>query len=537
MQVRRPGGVRRRLTPDSLVAKVNLVLTGVFGSLIALAFYQYTYLNLRLSDGMADLARSAEVRWLAVESLVLRMRQDDVSKAMLINPSNMDFVQAKLTAYDQGQASLKRLDEMASSAEIHAVVEELARIDQEELAPADTQVLELLFGGDQKGAQDLYFRAYEPSRQTYDAKIRELVDLSTARSITAAARLQSDVQTSSLENSLVLILGVALVALVLRLATGNIARQLNATVLVLEQVADGNLTGQLTFTSRDEFGRMAAALNTALAALRSMVVDIQDVGGSLSAASGVLTAVSTELERSIGHTNTQASAMATDGQRVSLSVDDVATGVGELGAAITEIANNAGRARQVAKTAVVLSGEANVAIQKLSQRGSEIEDVVGVINDISAQVRVLSLNAAIEAARAGPAGRGFAVVASAVRAMAGKTEQATELIERRIAGMRSDTEGTTRAMHGIAGVIRQIEALQSDIAAAVEKQDITSQQITLTLSDAAVSTSRIAENIRVVARATDSIAHGAEQVREAATGMDELSVKLKEVIGRFRLAV
>src|ERR1035437_8888271 len=89
-----------------------------------------------------------------------------------------------------------------------------------------------------------------------------------------------------------------------------------------------------------------------------------------------------------------------------------------------------------------------------------------------------ALNATIEAARAGEAGKGFAVVANEVKELARQTSKATEDIGQKINAIQTDTKGAVEAIGVISGVINQINNISGTIAAAVEEQSATTNEMT-----------------------------------------------------------
>ncbi|MFB4202905.1 Aerotaxis receptor [wastewater metagenome] len=213
-------------------------------------------------------------------------------------------------------------------------------------------------------------------------------------------------------------------------------------------------------------------------------------------------------ERSRGAINTQRG-----------EIEQVATAMNEMSTTVQEVSRSTAEAASTAEQALTQTGdgrtrvdvaaramerlatdldEAGEAVERLKGDTDGIRHVLDVIQGISEQTNLLALNAAIEAARAGEAGRGFAVVAEEVRALSGRVSasigEITGMIERleggagtAVAGMgrsreaarevTEGAEGARGAMHEIEEAVRGISDTNNRIAAAVEQQSATAEEI------------------------------------------------------------
>ncbi len=108
---------------------------------------------------------------------------------------------------------------------------------------------------------------------------------------------------------------------------------------------------------------------------------------------------------------------------------------------------------------------------------NEINKVTETINEIADQTNLLALNATIEAARAGEAGKGFAVVANEIKELAKQTTEATREIKQRIDGVQESSNKTISAINSITTTITNSSDVVSGMAAAVEEQAVTTQEI------------------------------------------------------------
>lgn len=116
----------------------------------------------------------------------------------------------------------------------------------------------------------------------------------------------------------------------------------------------------------------------------------------------------------------------------------------------------------------VTRGEAAVA--RLKETTSAMNGVIKLIQEIASQINLLSLNATIEASRAGEAGRGFTVVASEIKTLSGQTATATENIARQIAELQDVSRSVDATMTGITGGISALHEASAVLSSAIEEQ-------------------------------------------------------------------
>lgn len=266
----------------------------------------------------------------------------------------------------------------------------------------------------------------------------------------------------------------------------------------------------------------------------------RSVGASavaLGAASSELSAVSTQMSAGADETAAQAGVVSAAAEQVSSNVSTVASAVEELGASISEIAGHASEATRVASRAVDAAETTNHTITKLGASSAEIGQVIEVITSIAEQTNLLALNATIEAARAGEAGKGFAVVANEVKELAKQTAVATEQIGTKIAAIQTDTSGAVEAIAEISEIIGRVADLQTTIAAAVEEQTATTNEISRSVTEAARGSSEIAENITSVAMAARATTDGATATQAAATTLSQVADDLQALVGQAKAAV
>jgi methyl-accepting chemotaxis protein len=165
----------------------------------------------------------------------------------------------------------------------------------------------------------------------------------------------------------------------------------------------------------------------------------------------------------------------------------------------------------------------------------DIGNVIKVISSIAQQTNLLALNATIEAARAGEAGKGFAVVANEVKELANQTAKATNEITKKIETIQNDSKNAVDAIAEISVAIEKVNGFTSNIAASMEEQAATTNEVTRIVTEAAEGVKQINENISQVSSAAANTGRDAGQAQGAAKGVGDTAELLKSYVAKLKI--
>ncbi|MCJ2138222.1 methyl-accepting chemotaxis protein [Methylobacterium sp. J-026] len=415
-----------------------------------------------------------------------------------------------------------------------------------------------------RAAADLGFNdANQANRKAFQTSINALV----SQGRTEMAAVKGDTQ-ALFQGRTLLLLGLALAGTLICCALGllvgqrQIARPLRAVAEAIERLARGDHALPAVTPRRDEIGAIWTStkiLNETLLEAESLRQEHQrqDIDaatrkqvemagladqfqGSIGSLVSHLAGAASGMERAAAamagnaeHAGVQSQAVTRAAETTAHNVEAVAAATEELAATASEIGVQVSQTSNAAESAVEATRRTRTSVQALARSADGIGQVVSLISTIAGQTNLLALNATIEAARAGEAGRGFAVVATEVKELATQTAKATEEIAAQIAAMRAATHEAVSAIEEIGGTIEQVHGIAIGVAAAVEEQQLATQEIARSISEAASGTRSVTKTMALVLNAAHETGVSAAQVLEAAADIARRSNGLGGEVSGF----
>jgi methyl-accepting chemotaxis protein len=378
-------------------------------------------------------------------------------------------------------------------------------------------------------------------------QLNKLVALNTADAKGASAVAGANYDSAITGIVAVVVIAALLTVLLAWLLTRSIVTPLNRAVLAAQTIAEGNLSKVIDVDGKDEPARLLGALATMQASLRKTIEQIAGSATQLGTAAEELSAVTQDASRGLQQQNNEIEQAATAVNEMTAAVEEVARNA----VSTSEASNQSTQAAREGRDRVVETVDAiqtmthdvhntSLMIEGLAAQGRDIGKVLDVIRAIAEQTNLLALNAAIEAARAGEAGRGFAVVADEVRALAHRTAQSTQEIEKMVAGIQNGTGEAVASMQQ--SNQRTQSTLELARAAGVALEQITQSihlinERNLVIASASEEQAQVSRevdrnlvNIRDLA--TQSAA-GANQTSTATHELSRLAVDLNALVSRF----
>ncbi|ACG76859.1 methyl accepting chemotaxis protein [Phenylobacterium zucineum HLK1] len=271
------------------------------------------------------------------------------------------------------------------------------------------------------------------------------------------------------------------------------------------------------------FGQAAGVINQAMKAMGDKVAGVEALRGSLlqiadevASSAGAVETSAQGLAELVGRVRQSAAAIDGSARNTNENVSGVVAATEQLSASISGVGSLAGSTSQVSRDVVDRARTTAQAMVELQDASEQINAVVALIREVASQTNLLSLNAMIEATRAGDAGRGFAVVAGEVKALARQTGEATVDITHQIQSVQELTRQASAAISGVQPIVDQLASMAEQVSVAVEQQSEATQEISGHIHQAAEGAREVAGEIGEITEAIGGADQAAQEMFAAA---------------------
>lgn len=360
--------------------------------------------------------------------------------------------------------------------------------------------------------------------------------------VSRANTIPTPVETRS-PNLLLSIIATIIVVIVILFQVSRISRDIGTVQVFAGSLANGNFTiSPLAIQSEDELGQMGNSLNHMYDSNKEVITNIKYHATNISESSEKLRDAATvlsnkfvEIRSFMNEVNNSMLSTSAATEQVNASTEEVLSNVNILA---SETAKGMQMAQEIRLRATKVGDSSRSAYDSATKLTSQFEErlrlsienakvvesigeLANVISGIANQINLLSLNASIEAARAGDAGRGFAVVASEIGTLAGNTSEAVSQIQATISDVKAAFSGLVNNARGILDFVQNTVAPDyNNFVSISEQYSKDAQEFDATSNEISNMSESIKCIMQEVTAAVQSIAEATENTTELSSDIN-----------------
>jgi methyl-accepting chemotaxis protein len=376
---------------------------------------------------------------------------------------------------------------------------------------------------------------------------------------------------------LITLIASALIALAAVLFSRQLTRPITKMIQVTKEVANGDLTLRVGLKRKDEIGILSSSFDQMVEDLNQIVKDVEASSERTQETARKLVTISKEVLEGTEQVATTIDHIAGGAERQAQLTQQTDEGVQEMKKLVAKISE---RMDEVAKNATLtkgsihasdqalerlLTGIENLAhaanqsashVKGLEEQTNQIVKIVETSNEIAKRTNLLALNAAIEAARAGEHGKGFAVVANEVRQLAEQSSLASKQIEGIIRGVReailtvveqieksiamaqAENQSALESKEAFTQIQRAMEGVEASVRAieeVIDEQEKTAEEIAEQARSTALVAQETSAGAEEVAASSEETTAIMQEVHKNIEELEDMAVRLKELVGRFKI--
>lgn len=360
--------------------------------------------------------------------------------------------------------------------------------------------------------------------------LNEMIELNKDIADRASDNIVNAVDDAELSMLVTLLLAVVVAGICGFLLLRAITQPIQKIVRSLDLMAGGDLTARLNLGRRDEFGAIETGFNGMAEELKGLVSQAQRSSVQVTTSVTEIAATSKQQQATATETAATTTEIGATSREIAATSRDLVRTMSEVSGAAEQTSTLAGSGQlglaRMEETMHHVMGAADLVNAKLAilnEKAGNINQVVTTIVKVADQTNLLSLNAAIEAEKAGEYGRGFAVVATEVRRLADQTAVATYDIEQMVREIQSAVSA------GVMGMDKFSEEVRRGIAEV--------GQVGEQLSQIIQQVQALAPRVQMVNEGMQAQATGAEQINQALVQLGEATGQTVESLRQASFAI
>jgi methyl-accepting chemotaxis protein len=345
------------------------------------------------------------------------------------------------------------------------------------------------------------------------------------------------------------VLNIALALLFTVILSKSISSRTAKLADATNRVADGDLSVSVNAGSRDELGVLAESISTMVDHLRGIISDMSSHSETISSSAEELQYANKSISDSTSQILNQTLTVSAASEEMAATSKEIANNCNSAAMASEQTKETTLNSIETVRSTVAKIREHSKKteedasiIAKLGDETKQIDAIIATIQDIANQTNLLALNAAIEAARAGEHGRGFAVVSDEVRALANRTAQSTQEINKMIKAVQDEVScastsigETVSQMEEIASETEQLEHWLDTIINQVNDVNNQINQIAVATEQQTATSNDMSQNLQKMADLTKEVSTNASDTVESASAMAKLSNEMADSASRFKI--
>jgi methyl-accepting chemotaxis protein len=450
----------------------------------------------------------------------------DTVRGLLLDPKNEPEKKHKHEAEIDLASQLKLIQaEFADHADLMHAVNALTEFTSRTLGDFHRQVLDMA-DTDSASAVMLYVKDYPEIRDKRSKLFADLtIEIERVRNLEAMRG--KTLALVGLTPFVIILLAIPIVG---RVHSTTVAQPLNRLVAALERMRQGDFTERLTLQRRDEFGILGNGLNRLADDLSELVGQVQRSGIQVNTTTTEIAATAREQQSTAHEIAATTAEIGATSKQISATSKELVKTMNEVNQVAEETADLAGsghasltRMETTMRQIMEASGSITAKLSVLSEKTTNINSVVTTITKVADQTNLLSLNAAIEAEKAGEYGLGFAVVAMEIRRLADQTAVATYDIEKMVKEMQS----------AVAAGVMGMDKFSEEARRGVEEI----RQVSTHLAQIIHQVQTLTPRFQTVHEGMHAQATGAQQISDTLTQLSEAAQQTAESLRQSNLAI